>query len=329
MLLMLFLLVGIGRYYYVFHAQPRNETFTQSRLLLDTVVDIQVISSDDARANQAIAAAYGEIQRIERLISRYHQDSQIVALNKNAGVESVAVSPEVRDLLQRGKEYSILTDGLFDIAIGALVNLWGIGTEHERIPTDEEIQQTLPRINLAALDLANPQHVSITQPGISVDLGGIGKGYAIDRAWQTLKDHGIEKALINAGGNIRCIGTRADGKPWRIGIRHPRQDGILGVIEVTEKAVATSGDYERYFLKGGTRYHHILDPRTGKPAQGCQSVTILAPTAEMADALSTSVFLMGADAGMRFIETQKEVEGMIVGIDGNLMFSSGFAFSST
>lgn len=323
-LLSLFLLLGMGRYYYL-HAQPRSETFAQSRLLLDTVVDIQVLSSDEQRANQAIAAAYAEMQRIEELFSRYQEGSQIFSLNKNAGIESVAVSSEVRDMLQRAKEYGLLTDGLFNVTIGALVDLWGIGTEHERVPSENEIRQTLPRINLAALELDQTQNVSITQPGVSVDLGGIGKGYAIDRAWQTLKDQGIEKALINAGGNIRCLGTRADGKPWRIGIRHPRQEGILGVIEVTEKAVATSGDYERYFVKDGIRYHHILDPRTGKPAQGCQSVTILAPTAEMADALSTSVFLMGVDAGMRFIETQEGVDAMIVGNDGKAVFSSGFS----
>ncbi len=323
-LLALFLLGGIGRYYYL-HAQPRNETFSQSRLLLDTVVDIQVNSSDEQRANQAIAAAYAEIERIEALLSRYRDVSEIFALNKNAGIGSATVSAEVRDLLQRAKNYGALTDGLFDITIGALVDLWGIGTEHERIPSEEEIRQTLQRINLATLDMENPQSVSITQAGVSIDLGGIGKGYAIDRAWQTLNDHGIEKALINAGGNIRCIGTRADGNAWRIGIRHPRQEGILGVIEVTDKAVATSGDYERYFLQNGTRYHHILDPRTGSPAQTCQSVTILAPTAEMADAFSTAVFIMGTDAGMRFIEAQEGVEAMIVGTDGNAVFSAGFS----
>lgn len=324
MLFAILCFVGIGRYYYLY-AQPHKKTIRQSRLLLDTVVDIQILSSDEQHANQAIAAAYEEIQRIEHLLGRYHANSQIVALNKNAGVGSVAVSQEVRELLQRGNDYGILTDGLFDIAIGALVDLWGIGTEQERVPSEDEIQQTLPRINLAVLDLAHPQGVSITQPGVSVDLGGIGKGYAIDRAWQTLKDHGVEKALINAGGNIRCIGTRVDGNPWRIGIRHPRQEGILGVIDVTEKAVATSGDYERYFMQDGMRYHHILDPRTGRPAQECQSVTILAPTAEMADVLSTAVFIMGTDAGMRFIEAQEGVEGMIVGRNGNPVFSSGFA----
>ncbi|GAK53443.1 membrane-associated lipoprotein involved in thiamine biosynthesis [Candidatus Moduliflexus flocculans] len=323
----LVLLFGMGRYYYL-HAQPRSEAFAQSRLLLDTVVDIQVLSSDEQRANQAIAAAYAEMQRIEGVFSRYQEGSQIFSLNKNAGIESVAVSSEVRDMLQRAKEYGLLTDGLFNVTIGALVDLWGIGTEHERVPSENEIRQTLPRINLAALELDQTQNVSITQPGGSVDLGGIGKGYAIDRAWQTLKDQGIEKALINAGGNIRCLGTRADGKPWRIGIRHPRQEGILGVIEVTEKAVATSGDYERYFVKDGMRYHHILDPRTGKPAQGCQSVTILAPTAEMADMLSTAVFIMGADAGMRFIEAQRDVEAMIVGTDGTPVFSAGFVLSA-
>ena len=324
MLFAILCFVGIGRYYYLY-AQPHKKIIRQSRLLLDTVVDIQIISSDEQRANQAIAAAYEEIQRIENLLGRYNKNSQIFALNKNAGVGSVTVSHEVRELLQRGKDYGVLTDGLFDIAIGALVDLWGIGTEQARVPSEKEIQQTLPRLNLAALDLAHPQGVSITQPGVSVDLGGIGKGYAIDRAWQTLKDHGVEKALINAGGNIRCIGTRVDGNPWRIGIRHPRQEGILGVIDVTEKAVATSGDYERYFMQDGMRYHHILDPRTGRPAQECQSVTILAPTAEMADVLSTSVFIMGTDAGMRFIEAQEGVEGMIVGRNGNPVFSSGFA----
>ena len=321
------LLLGIAgtTAYYHGRAAPPLAVYRQSRILLDTVIDVQVISADARQARDAIAAAYAEIQRIEDAFSRYRDASQIARINKNAGIAPTPVDEEARGLLRRAKNYGVLTDGLFDVTIGALVDLWGIQTEHERVPPPEEIRRALRRVDFRKLDASDARGVWLTQPQMSADVGGIAKGYAIDRALGVLTARHARHALINAGGDIRAIGTRLDGAAWRIGVKHPRHEGIVGLVELKDGAIVTSGDYERFFVKDGARYHHIFDPRTGMPAQGCQSVTILAPTAEQADALSTSVFIMGPEAGLKFIAAQRGVEAMIIGADGTFAFSPGFA----
>jgi thiamine biosynthesis lipoprotein len=164
-------------------------------------------------------------------------------------------------------------------------------------------------------------------PGMVIDLGGIAKGYAIDRGIEVLRERGVTMALMNAGGDLRCLGTKADGTPWRIGVQNPREKtSIVGVIKVSDGAVATSGDYERYFLQDGVRYHHLLDPATGMPARACQSVTIVAQTAEMADVMATAVFVMGPERGLAFIRDHPDIEGMIIRADGEMLFSEGFVF---
>jgi thiamine biosynthesis lipoprotein len=160
-----------------------------------------------------------------------------------------------------------------------------------------------------------------------VDLGGIAKGYSIDRAIATLRQHNIQQALVNAGGDIRCLGAKLDGTPWRIGIQHPRGTGIIGVVELQDAAITTSGDYERMFVQDGVRYHHLFDPQTGRPARGCQSVTILTALAEAADVYSTAVFVMGPERGLAFIERHPELEGMIIQADGEMIMSSGFTYT--
>jgi thiamine biosynthesis lipoprotein len=168
---------------------------------------------------------------------------------------------------------------------------------------------------------------------MSLDLGGIAKGYSIDRALHVLQQSGIQQALVNAGGDIRCLGTKPDGSPWRIGIQHPRRPGVLGVVELQNAAITTSGDYERFFVRDDAstheevRYHHLLDPQTGMPARGCQSVTILTKTAEAADVYSTAVFIMGPEQGLAFIEEDPDLEGMIVRADGGIVTSSGFRYT--
>ncbi len=318
------LLLGGSIYRFVLVSDVR--TYHQSRILLDTIVDLTVASSNEHAARQAMAAAYNEMQRLENLLSKYRQESQIYAINQGAGNAVIQVADEVRALLQRSQQYSRQTDGLFDITIGPLIDLWGIGTEHERIPDETELQQILPYINYTAIELRNDQGISVKRPDVRLDLGGIAKGYSIDRAIEILEQQHITSALLNAGGDIRCIGSKPDGTPWRIGIKHPRKEGILGVVELRDTAVATSGDYERFFVHEGIRYHHLLDPRTGMPVRDCQSVTILAQTAEMADALATAVFIMGPRQGKQFIEEQEGIEGMIIRADGEVILSSGFSF---
>lgn len=304
--------------------------YRQSEFLLNTLVEITVASLNEQDAEQAISAAFEEMRRVEALLTRYRSDSQITRINQLAGEDQfVPVNREVRDILQRSLHYSVLMDGLFDITVGPLIDLWGIGTDHERIPEVSKLQQVLQQIDYRNVEIRDEQGVRLRYPEMTLDLGGIAKGYSIDRGIEVLQSHNITSALLNAGGDIRCIGTKPDGTPWRIGIRHPRkQNEILGVFELRDNAVATSGDYERFFVHQGIRYHHIFVPDTGMPARECQSVTILTDTAEKADVLATSVFIMGPQQGIAFIEEQTDVEGMIIRADGEIIQSSGFSFEA-
>ncbi len=304
--------------------------YRRSAFLLDTVVEITVAALNEQDAQNAISAAYEEIRRVEALLSRYHSESQIAQINRmDGGEQFVPVNPEVYDVLQRSLHYSVISDGLFDITVGPLIDLWGIGTDREQIPDAPELRQILQYIDYRNVEIQAEQGVRLGYADMILDLGGVAKGYSVDRGIVVLRSRNITSALLNAGGDMRCIGTKPDGTPWRIGIRHPRKpSGILGLIELEEKAVATSGDYERFFMRQGTRYHHIFLPDTGMPARECQSVTILADTAEKADVLATLVFIMGPLQGIAFIEAQADVEGMIIRSDGEIIPSSGFSFEA-
>ncbi|MCP4398917.1 MAG: FAD:protein FMN transferase, partial [bacterium] len=306
------LCLPIGGLIYQKRSAPGIQTYRQSRLLLDTVVELILVSPDETRAKEAMSAAYAEMQRVEALLSKYRQESQIFRINQQAGQQPVVVDNEVIEILRRSLAYSRQTEGLFDISIAPLVDLWGVGTEHERVPDAVELEQLLTYVNYAHINIRKAGEVFLRYPQNALDLGGIAKGYSIDRAFEVLKQHGITSALVNAGGDIRCIGRKTDGSAWRIGVKHPREKGVLAVIELKEMAVATSGDYERFFLRQNTRFHHLLDPRSGLPARDCQSVTILAPSTEQADVMATAVFIMGPEQGLEFIETHADIEGMIV-----------------
>jgi FAD:protein FMN transferase len=324
---MLLLIVVVG-VVIVLARQRTPQIVSQSRLLLDTVFDITVVATDETAAARIIAAAYGEVQRLDSVLSRYQETSQIAAVNRQAGQETmVPVAPEVSALVRRSVAYAELTNGVFDVTVGPLVDLWGIGTDHEHVPTTAELRPVLQRMGYQAVEVADAG-LRLKNPDMSLDLGGIAKGYIVDQTVAFLQRAGVQQMMVNAGGNIRCVGPKPDGTPWRIGIQHPREKGeILGVIALQGASVATSGDYERVFFQDNVRYHHILDPRTGLQARDCQSVTILAKTAEQADAFSTAVFVMGPDEGLAFLERQPDVEGLIVRADGTIVASSGFAYS--
>ena len=309
-----------------FRSASGIQTYRQTRILLDTVVELMLASSDERRAEEAIEAAYAEMQRVEDLLSKYREGSQIFLINQHAGRESVTVDAETSELLQRSLAYSQQTNGLFDVRVGSLVNLWGIGTDRERVPDDEELEQVVAQIASTQLEMRATDEVFLNNPQSSLDLGGIAKGYSIDRAIEVLKQYGITSALLNAGGDIRCIGGKSDGSAWRIGVKHPREEGILAIVDLKDMAVATSGDYERFFLRQHTRYHHLLDPRSGLPARDCRSVTVLARSAELADVMATAVFIMGPERGLEFLEAHADIEGMIVDADGEILTSSGFSF---
>ncbi len=269
---------------------------TATKYLLGTQVDIIAVGESVQSAKQACYFAFREMERIERILSSHREDSEIGRINKQAGLQPVPVSPETFAILQRALNYSRRFQGLFDISIGTVLHLWGFNEDRDiRLPPPDSLRQRLALVNYRYIRL-NPQDttVALLKPGMRIDLGGIAKGYAIDRAAATMRRHGIRRFLINAGGDIYAAGRKANGQPWRIGIKHPRElNSLLATFELSDYAVATSGDYERYAILNGRRYHHILDPRTGYPASGYRSVTVLARTAEAADVWATYLFILG------------------------------------
>ena len=282
--------------------------------------------ADESRALRAFEKVFDEFDRLDRLLSVWKAGSDVLRVNAEAGHVPVKVSPETLEVLQTARQVSEWTGGKFDVTFGALTGLWKFDHDQDnQIPRPADVRARLPDVDFAAVTLdADQGTVYLQRPGIRLHLGGIGKGYAIDRAAAILRADGISDFLIQSGGDLYAGGRRGD-RPWRAGIRDPRGpvDRIFAAMNVGDETFSTSGDYERYFIRDGRRYHHILDPDEGAPARGCRSVTIVARQAILADALSTGVFVLGPQAGMALIEKLPDVEGVIV-TDGNaVLVSSG------
>jgi thiamine biosynthesis lipoprotein len=283
-------------------------------------------TADQAGTRGAFDEAFREFDRLERLMSVWRGDSDISRVNRAAGDRPVPVSSEVREVLGIARQISDWTGGKFDVTFGALSDLWRFDQDQDNtVPDPDEVHRRLPLVDYRALlidDRAGT--VFLARSGMRAHLGGIGKGYAIDRAVRILRDRGLADFMIQAGGDLYVAGRRGD-RPWRLGINDPRGPGgrSFASAELTDSTFSTSGDYERFFIKDGRRYHHILDSDTGEPARGCRSVTIAAPRAVLADGLSTGVFAMGPDAGMALIERLPDVEGVIVTDRNEAMISSG------
>lgn len=294
-------------------AGDRPQQLSRSRILMGTVVEISAHGADPGRLEAAVTAAFEELARIERLMQPSGDESDVARLT--ASLQGVEVAPETAEVIALGLQVASASGGAFDLGLGRLKGLWGIESEAPRVPTPEEVRQALAGTGPEGLRL-DGLRVEKSMPALAVDLGAIAKGYAVDRASEILRRAGIESASINAGGDIRLIGERS-GRPWRIAIQHPREaDRQLATLELTDVAVVTSGDYERFFEKDGVRYHHIFDPRTGYPAGRCQSVTVVTPSAALADALSTAVFVLGPEAGLALLRHFPEADGLIVAADG-------------
>lgn len=270
------------------------------------------------KASEALLAVKAEAIRLESLLSRFLPDSCIGRLNGSAGISSERVSNEAFAVLERSKAVSEASDGAFDATIGPLVDLWDYKHSTEP-PEGARIRQVLPSVDYRSLHLDESQKTaSLERKGQSVDLGGIGKGFASDSFMDVLRKHGITSAYSNIGGNVSTLGLKPDGSPWSVGIRHPRRDCLIGAVQVNGDAVVTSGDYERYFVDGsGRRRHHILDPRTGYPAEsGLISVTVVGKSALTADALSTAIFVSGLEKGLEILSGFGNAQAIL--IDGNL-----------
>ncbi|GAB4229969.1 MAG: FAD:protein FMN transferase [Acidobacteriota bacterium] len=295
------------------------------RSLMGTLWEIKVVlpsQEQEEEARKAIEAAYGELERIEAVMSEWRPDSPLSRLNAAAGEGFVEVPEELAAIIRRGVDYGELTEGAFDITWLALRPIWHFD-ETFRVPTRQEVLAALRFVDYRQITV-DGSRVALPK-GFAVGLGGIAKGYAIDRAAAVLRAAGFQDFLVNGGGDIYVAGDKG-GRPWVIGVRDPRgaPDRLVARLEVQDAAVVTSGDYERFLIVDGARYHHIIDPRTGWPAQACRSVTILAPEAERADVLATAVFVLGPGSGLELIQKLPGTEAFIIDREGKWFSTAGF-----
>jgi thiamine biosynthesis lipoprotein len=294
---------------------------------MGTVVTVKAYMPDSGDALPAIDAAFKEMARIDS-ISGYEKGSETDRINSNPN-RFVPVSADVAGMVRKTIHYSEISNGAFDITVGPLMILWHrFEGESLAVPSQSSIASALSLVDFRKISVDSTS-VKLAIPGGSIDLGAIAKGYAVDRGTAVLESLGAAGGLVDAGGDIGTFGKRPDGRSWRIGLKDPRTpDSIAMVFEVADISVVTSGDYERYFMKDGVRYHHIVDPSTGFPARGCCSVTIIADKATDADALATTVFVLGPEKGMALVESLPNTECLIIVCeDGKrqILRSSGLA----
>jgi thiamine biosynthesis lipoprotein len=297
--------------------------FKYHQVAMGTVVEITLIGDDEETIRKAALQAFQEIKRIEYLMSPLVESSDVSRINRSAGNDGVRVSPETMEVIKKAQEVSKLSEGAFDITVGPLVQLWRRARERGMPPEMTEIKETLSLVNFKNLKTSYGGKVLLKRQGMAIDLGGIAKGYAVDRAFELLKSLGYRNLVVNAGGDLRVGGSKPEG-PWSVGIQHPKgPEKIMARISVTDLAVATSGDYEKFFIHQGKRYHHILNPKTGFPAEGCQNVTVLHKEGTMADALATAIFVLGPEKGYALCQRLEGMDCLVVDSDGSVTLSPG------
>jgi len=316
--LLLRVLITIAVAIVLWWAWHRSRTITIDsgyRQVMGTFANIVVVDDDGARARQAIEAAFEKIHDIDARMSDYDPNSLLSKVNRRAFEESVQVDGEVFEVLAAAVEFSNLSDGAFDITVGPIVQLWRNARQEGTAPDPAALEQARACVGYQNLGL-NPKSLTVrfAKEGMALDLGGIAKGYAIDRAVDILKELSIQGAMVNIGGDLRCFGTPPDGVDhWLIGLQDPQQDeNILLALKLDDRAVATSGDYRRFVVIDGERYSHIVNPATAGSAQTLSSVSIIAHSAMQADALATAVSVLGDQKGMQLIESIPETEAVLI-----------------
>lgn len=291
------------------------------RFLMDTFVRVSVYERFRPREEirHIVDEAFQIMEYWEIRTSCYADTGLLFKINQRAGKSVSPADSIFRCLLIRSREISRDTDGAFDVTVGIIKQLWDFNAEKPRVPEERELREALRDVDWREVEVTE-EGVRLGREGMSIDLGGIAKGFIIDRAVDALQSAGLSAGIVDAGGDLRVFGRVPGRKRWRIGIRHPRKDGaILGVIECAESSIATSGDYERFFMKDGVRFHHLLDPKTGYPAGRCVSATVVAPTALEADAYATAAFIMGFHEGKARFEGRPGFEALwIVEENGKL-----------
>lgn len=297
---------------------------TRVQMQMGTLVKITAVARNESIAQAAATAGFAEIHRLEELLSTWIPASELSRVNTSAGVRPVAVSQKTMTVVQGAIQAGVMTDGGFNIAIGPAVDAWRV-TEDQRIPTESELEVLRPLLDLQAVHAdAREQTIFLEKPGMRIDVGGIGKGYAADQAVMAMKKAGASAGVVALSGDIKTFGQLPGGRKFPVGIQHPRKEGeVVAFIDLENEAISTAGDYERYFERDGVRYHHILDPKTLQPARRCQSVTVIAHEGMVADGLDTGIFVMGVELGMRLVEALPDVEAVIVDHEGVVHVSSG------
>jgi thiamine biosynthesis lipoprotein len=296
--------------------------YKREEAIMGTAISVELWSDDKSAAEAAIEAVMEEMHRIDRLMSPHKPDSELSIINRDAASKPVTVCFEMMTLLKRARHFSQLSDGAFDITYAAVGRLFDYRLRKR--PSDAQIEQARQAIGYRNLILDEAeQTVSFYKPGMCIDLGGFAKGHAVDNATNMLRARGIAHANVSAGGDSRVIGDRR-GRPWMIGVRDPRrEDQVIALLPLVDTSISTSGDYERYFDEDGVRFHHLIDPASGKSPNTVRSVTILAEDGLTTEAFSKIVFVLGIEKGLPLIEAQRGIDAVIVDAQGQLHYSSG------
>lgn len=302
----------------------QNVAVKRAQIHMGTLVTITAVAPDLEAGHKAIQAGFNEIKRLERLLSTWIPESELSQVNAESGRRPVAVSRETLDLVARSMEMARLTEGGFNIAVAPAVEAWSV-TERQHVPSDEELQRLKVLVDVAAIQIDMAlRTIFLPHKGMKIDVGGIGKGYAADRAAEEMKKAGARGGVVALSGDIKAFGSLPDAAGFPVGIKHPRKEGaVIAVIDLQDEAISTAGDYERFFEREGVRYHHILDPQTLRPARACQSVTVIGKEGVLVDGLDTGIFVLGPERGMALVEQLAGVEAVIIDDQGKMTLSSG------
>jgi len=298
-----------------------NKAVTRIRPIMGTYVQITVIAQDKRKAEEAIGKAFSKIEEIDYLMSTYKPDSEISRLNQAGKVEA---SKPTLEIVKRALYFSELTKGVLDITYKPIMDVWDKTKKNSRLPNDDELREAGSLVDYRNIFI-DGNIIELKKPGMSIDLSCIAKGYAVDKAIDVLRKNDIiKRALVNAGGDIYALGRREKNELWQIGIQDPRDaNNVVAIMKLEDKAIATSGDYERYYIINGKKYPFIFNPESALPADRVMSATVIAKDCATSDALSTTCFILGAQKAMELIDSLEGTEAMIIGADGNIAYSQG------
>ncbi|TAI49472.1 FAD:protein FMN transferase [Flagellimonas allohymeniacidonis] len=306
----------------------KDVTVRKTMKLMGTRFEITVVAPNEDIGYINIDEAVSEIKRIEKIISSWDETSETSLINKNAGIQPVKVCPELYNLIERAIKISEITDGAFDITYASLDKVWKFDGSMDRMPAPSEIERSISKIGFQKIVLnEKDQTVFLPEQGMRIGFGAIGKGYAADKAKELLMAKQVKAGIINASGDLTTWGTKTTGEKWLVGIANPlSKDKVFSWLPVVESSVATSGNYEKYIMFNDKKYSHIIDPRTGYPTTGINSVSIFAKYAELCDAMATAVFIMGKDSGIHMVNQIDGVEAVVVDSENKIHKSSGIVF---